>query len=165
MDIEAAHHFAHSLDEVWAMFLDPESHTEKFLEMGHRDIRVLDVEPGDGALSITIESKVDGDVPAIARKFIHPTNTLTTSDRWHVDGDGVRTGQTTLQVKGVPVTTSAVATVTEAADGDGCDYRIRLKVSLKVPLVGDRIVGALRPQILEQIESEFAACESWLSRP
>jgi hypothetical protein len=49
------------------------------------------------------------------------------------------------------------------ADGTGCTYTVRLDVKVKVPLVGDRIAKALRPQLEAQLAQEFEAAEAWLA--
>ena len=164
MEIRASHHFDRPLAEVWAMFLDPDAHVGKYAEMGHHDIRILSAEPGDDSLRISIVRKVDGDVPAIARKFIKPSNTITTTDRWQRDAAGGYTGHSKVDVRNVPVAASAEATLVADEDGEGCTYKVVLSVALKVPLVGERIAGAMRPQLTEQLNAEFVACDAWLAR-
>lgn len=162
MEIEAEHRFARPLAEVWAMFLDPQAHVGRYADMGHHDIEIVSQERGDDELGITIVRTVDGEVPAIARKFIKPTNTITTTDRWERDAEGVPTGRTKLEIRHVPISASATARLTPDGD-DACVYAIELTVSLNVPLVGDRIAKALRPQLRNQLEEEFTACERWLA--
>jgi len=162
MDITAEHRFERPLAEVWAMFLDPEAHARRFTEMGHRDLEVLEAVPGDESLAITIVRTVEVDVPSIARKVIKPTNTVTTTDEWALDADGTPTGHTTMEIRHVPLKATSTATLVPDGD-DACTYAITLSVSLSVPLVGDRIAKALSPQLREQLEAEFAACETWLA--
>lgn len=163
MEITAQHTFARPLETVWAMFLDPEAHVGKYADMGQREVEVLELEQGDDSLDIVIARIVDGEVPAIARKFLHPSNTLTTTDRWERNAEGVCTGRSVIAVRNVPISSSARATITP--DGpEACVYTIDLTVELKVPLIGDRIVRALEPQLRSQIEAEFEASERWLAQ-
>jgi len=163
MEITAQHTFARPLAQVWAMFLDPDAHVGKYADMGQRDVEIVELEQSTDALDITIVRIIDGEVPAIAKKFIRPSNSMTTKDRWERDPDGICTGRSVISVRNVPISSSAVATL--VADGaDACVYTIDLTVELKVPLVGDRIVRALRPQLLSQMEAEFDASERWLAR-
>lgn len=165
MDINAHHRFERPLADVWAMFVDPEAHVGKYAGLGHRDITVLHTESaGPDDLTISIVRTVDGEVPAVAKKFIKPTNTITTTDHWTRDADGVCRGRSTMATRGVPVSATARATLVPADDdADACVYTVDLTVELKVPLIGDRIVRALRPQILDQLRTEFAADERWLA--
>ena len=49
-------------------------------------------------------------------------------------------------------------------DGDACTYTVVLDVKVKVPLVGDKVAKALRPQLEQQMQQEFEAAEAWLAR-
>ena len=162
MDITATHRFTASLDEVWAMFSDPDAHVAKFERMGHTDLEVLSQEAGAEALDLTIRRKVEIEVPSVAAKFISPSNTVTSTDHWQRDGDERLSGHYEVDIKGVPAETKGTTSV--VADGDGCTYTVRLEVKVKVPLVGDRIAKALRPQLEAQLGEEFAAADAWLAR-
>ena len=52
MEFTATHDFDRPLDEVAAMFLDPDAHVGRYALMGHRDIEVLHVDRGDGCLDL-----------------------------------------------------------------------------------------------------------------
>src|SRR4051812_26621085 len=161
MDITGTHHFDRPIEEVFAAYLDPDSHVARFESMGHKDIRVRSVERGDDSLAITISRDVDIDVPGVAKKFLKPTNHVTSIDRW-ARVDGVPTSRSKVELKGVPVDSSAVATLTADDDGTGCTYEVTVSVKVKVPLVGDKIANALKGQLSEQIDAEFAAADAWL---
>lgn len=162
MDLAATHHFDRSFADVWAMLLDPDAHAAKYEHMGHREVVVSKAEAGDGSLAITIVRQVDIDVPGIAKKFINPSNTVTSEDRWALDAEGRASGRTEVDIKGVPVQSNGKATLADDGSG-GCDYTVELTVKVKVPMVGEKVAGALRPQLQEQLEAEFAAADAWLA--
>ena len=162
MDITASHHFDRPFADVWAMLLDPDAHVAKYQHMGHREVEVASAEPGDGSLAITIVRQVDIEVPGIAKKFINPSNTVTSKDRWAQRDDGSGSGHSDVEIKGVPVRSTGRATLVDDGAG-GCDYTIELAMKVKVPMVGEKVAGALRPQLEAQIASEFAASEAWLA--
>jgi carbon monoxide dehydrogenase subunit G len=156
------HRIERPVAEVWAMLRDPDSHVAKFAGMGHRDIEVVSSSVTETSLDLTLRRQVDMDVPAVAAKLLQPTNTVTSVDHWSRTDDGSLTGRYEVAIKGVPAETRGVTSV--VADGDdACTYAIELDVKVKVPLVGDRIAKALRPQIEAQVLEEFAAADSWLS--
>jgi uncharacterized protein YndB with AHSA1/START domain len=161
MDISASHHFDRPLEDVFAAYLDPDSHVARFEHMGHRNIKVRSEERGDDSLEIVISRDVDIEVPSIAKKFLHPTNHVTSTDHWKRE-DGTPTSRSNIDLKGVPVISSAVATLQPDEDGKGCTYDVTVSIKIKVPLVGDRIAGALKGQLEEQLEAEFAAAQAWL---
>src|SRR6478736_5497843 len=161
MELTFTHRFDASIDELWAMVHDPASHVAKFTRMGHRDLEVLAEEVGDDALDITIRRQVDIDVPSVASKFISPSNTVTSVDHWERAADGSCAGHYEVDIKGVPAETRGTTRI--EADGDGASYTVRLDVKVKVPMIGDRIAKALRPQLEAQMREEFAASEAWLA--
>ena len=163
MKLALEHRFTHPVDAVWAMVHDPESHVAKFAAMGHRDIEVVASEVTPSSLDLTLRRQVDMDVPAVAAKLLQPTNTVTSVDHWTRAGDGTLAGRYEVAIKGVPAETRGVTSVVAAGD-DACTYAIELDVKVKVPLVGDRIAKALRPQIEAQVRQEFDACETWLAQ-
>mgnify|MGYP001011501163 CR=1 FL=1 len=113
--------------------------------------------------SISIVRVVDGEVPSVAKRFIKPSNTVTTTDRWVRGADGVCRGTSQMAISNVPLTVTAAARLEPDGD-DSCTYAIDLDVALRLPLVGDRILRALRPQLRSQVDAEFEACERWLAR-
>jgi len=162
MDITSSHHFDRPFADVWSMLLDPDAHVAKYEHMGHRDVEVVTAEPGDDALAITIVRQVDIDVPGVAKKFINPSNTVTSKDRWERKADGSGSGHSDVDIKGVPVQSTGSAALVDDGAG-GCDYTITLAMKVKVPMIGEKVAGALRPQLEAQLEAEFAASEAWLS--
>jgi carbon monoxide dehydrogenase subunit G len=156
------HRFDHPLDAVWEMLHDPDSHVAKFTGMGHRDLEVLSSSATDTAFDITIRRVVELEVPSVAKKLITPTNTVTSVDHWERESDQRLAGRYEVDIKGVPAETRGTTSV--VADGAGaCTYTIDLEVKVKVPLIGEKVAGALKPQLTEQIEAEFAACDTWLA--
>lgn len=161
MQFTLSHRFDRSIDDVWAMLRDPASHVAKFTSMGHRDLEVLDEQATDDSLDLTIRRLVDIDVPSVAAKFVKPTNTVTSVDHWARQADGTLAGHYEVDIKGVPATTKGTTSV--VPDGDGALYSVTLDVKVKVPVVGDRVAKALRPQLEAQMGEEFAACDTWLA--
>lgn len=162
MDITLSHHFDRPFADVWAMLCDPDAHVAKYEHMGHRDVSVVSSDVAGDSFDITIVRQVDIDVPGIAKKVINPSNTVTSTDHWELGVDGTATGQTEVDIKGVPVQSTGKATLVAGSD-DGCDYSVALTVKVKVPLIGEKVAGALRPQLEEQLAGEFAAGEAWLA--
>lgn len=162
MDLSSTHHFDRPFADVWAMLLDPAAHAAKYEHMGHRDVEVASAEPGDDALAITIVRQVDIEVPGVAKKFISPSNTVTSKDRWERTSDTSASGRTEVDIKGVPIQTSGSTELVDDGAG-GCDSTVSLTVKVKVPMIGEKVAGALRPQLEAQLEAEFAASEAWLA--
>jgi hypothetical protein len=161
MEFTATHDFDRPLDEVAAMFLDPDAHVGRYALMGHRDIEILQVARGEDALDLSTVRTVEGEVPKMAQKVIKPTNTVTTTDRWERTG-GVLTGRSRIEASNVPGTATIVATIGPAGEC-ASTYDLVLTLDLKVPLIGDRFVKLLRPQVMEIVDAEFEAWDRWFA--
>jgi len=163
VEFSACHRFDHPLDQVAAAFLDPAAHVGRYELVGDRDIEVLQVTEADGALDLQTVRTVQGEVPAVAQKIIKATNTVTTTDRWdRADGGTVR-GTSRVEASNVPGTATITATL-QAAGPDACTYDVDLDLALKIPLIGDRFVKLLRPQVQEILDAEFDAWDRWLAQ-
>lgn len=156
------HRFAHPIDAVWAMLHDPSSHVAKFERMGHRDIEVVGSDRTGTTLDLTIRRTVEMDLPSVAAKIAQPTNTVTSVDHWARESDERLAGRYSVEIKGVPAEIRGTTSVVPD-DAGSSTYTIELDVKVKVPLIGDKIAKALRPQMEEQIDQEFAACDAWLT--
>ena len=162
MEFNASHRYDRPLDQVSAMFLDPEAHVGRYTLMGHSDIEILQVETGDDVLDLKTIRTVEGEVPKMAQRMISSTNTVTTTDRWERVG-GVFTGRSMIEASNVPGTATIAAAIDPAGE-TACTYTIDLTLNLKVPLIGDRFVTLLRPQVMEIVDAEFEAWDRWFTR-
>lgn len=162
MKFSLTHSFAHPIDVVWAMFHNPDSHVAKFARMGHTDIEVVESKVTATSLDLTLQRKVEMDVPSIAKKFLSPVNTVTSTDHWADRGDGTYGGRFTVDIKGVPAESAGTTDLRPTGD-QCCDYTVSLELKVKVPLVGEKIAGALKGQLQAQVEQEFDATEAWLT--
>ncbi len=161
MEFNASYRYDRPLDQVSAMFLDPDAHVGRYALMGHGDIEILHVDAGDDVLDLKTIRTVEGEVPKMAQKIISSTNTVTTTDRWERAGD-VFTGRSMIEASNVPGTATIAAAI-EPAGQTACTYTIDLTLDLKVPLIGDRFVALLRPQVMEIVDAEFEAWDRWFS--
>lgn len=161
MEIGASRHLDHPTSEMWALLSNPDAHVATYAHMGHRDIEVRRAEVGDDVVEITIVRRVDVAVPAIARRFVQPANTVTSADRWERHADGSITGRSDLTIAGLPV--RAVGRAEIVGEDGGCHYRIDLEMTTSVPVVGHRVAGAMRGQLQRQLEAQLDAAEAVLA--
>ena len=162
MKFEMTHEFAYPAETVWEMMHDPDSHVAKFERMGHTDMEVLSSEVTDTSLDLVLRRQVKMEIPSVAKKFLSPSNTVTSNDHWEDRGDGTYGGQFTVEIKGAPAESRGKTSLVPI-DEDSCRYTVQLEVKVKVPLVGDKIAGALKPQLEAQMNQEFEAAEHWLA--
>ena len=163
MKMTMIHDFDHPIEDVWAMFSDPAAHIAKFEAMGHRDIEVIEEESTEDSLRMVIKRVTDLDVPSIAKKVLPSSPTVTTDDTWEDKGDGTYGGHFDVTMDGVPQKTKGITSLTPNEDGT-THYEVEIDVSIKVPLIGDRIAKASKGELEKQLNAEFAAGDAWLSR-
>jgi hypothetical protein len=162
MQIKKHHTFDAPIDKVWAMFHDPDSHVSKFEQMGHHGVTVTDQELTDDALRIVVTRQVDIEgIPGFAKKFIKPTNTVVSDDRWERRSDTECGGEFTLDTKGVPMAIRGQTAAT--ADGDRTDYEVVVELKVNVPLVGGKLEGFGKGIVDKQLDQEFALGDAWLA--
>lgn len=162
MKFTLTHTFDYPVEKVWDMFHDPEAHVAKFAAMGHQEIEVVSSEVSEYELDITISRKVEMEIPAVAKKFLPPTNTVISTDHWEAREDGSFGGHFEVDVQGVPSSSSGITELV-AIDDDSCSYTVELEVKVNIPLVGDRIAKAIKPQLEAQLLEEFRADDEWLA--
>jgi hypothetical protein len=162
MQIVKHHTFDAPIDKCWAMFSDPASHINKFEQMGHIGVEVVEKKKTKKQLRIVItrEVEVDG-VPGFAKKFIKPRNTLVSTDEWNDIGDGTYGGTFVLDTQGVPVKIKGDTKL--EADGDQTQYTVTLDITVNVPLVGGKLADFSKGIAVKQLDEEFAIGDAWLA--
>jgi hypothetical protein len=160
MDFRDEHVFNAPIDVVWEMFSDPDSHTTKFESMGHRDIEILEAETSETTLHLKVRRLVDVDLPGFAKKFLKPTNTVTTTDDWSRADDGSYRGKQLVATEGAPIKISAETALIPA--GDQTRYEVTVHVEVKVPLVGGKLSDFAKGITERQLDQEFSAGDLWL---
>jgi hypothetical protein len=160
MDFTGEHVFDAPADAVWAMFRDPDAHVAKFESMGHRDIELVEAESDDDSFRITVKRVVDVDLPGFAKRVLSPTNTVTSTDVWHRNDDGSCEGEQTVDTEGAPVKISSTTRLTPR--GEQTHYEVKVKLDVKVPLIGGKLANWSKSKVQEQLDEEFAAGDKWL---
>lgn len=163
MDFSGEHTFDAPIDAVWDMFRDPQSHLTKFEAMGHRDIELVEADTDDpDRFTITVRRVVDVDLPGFAKRVLKPTNTVTSTDVWQRNPDGTCTGEQKVDTEGAPV--KIAATTTLRPDGDGrTAYEVKVRLDVKVPLIGGKLADWSKGKVQEQLDQEFEAGDAWLA--
>ena len=156
------HTFDAPIDDVWAMFGDPDSHVAKFEGMGHHDVTIVDQERTADRLHLVITREVDIDaIPGFAKKFIKPRNTVVSDDVWERPSDDECGGRFSLDTKGVPMAIDGSTRAT--ADGEVTQYEIDVDISVKVPIIGGKMEGFAKGIVEKQLTQEFALGDRWLT--
>lgn len=156
MGFHASETYPADTDTVFALLCDPAIVTARFEAAGDTDITIVRCEPDGDDFVIESTRTVEVEVPGFAKKVLSPTNDMVQTERWHgPDPTGVRRGSMTVDVKGVPATTSATYELRPTSDG-GTTHTVKGDMELKIPLIGKKLGGFLSGMITETAQADLA---------
>jgi hypothetical protein len=144
-----------AIDDVFALFTDPDVVRARYEAAGDRDIEILECgAQGDGFL-IRTSRTVDVDLPGFARKVLKPTNTMIQVDTWSArDLDGARDGDFAIEVKGSPVKVAGEMRIEPTADG-ATRHTVDGKLEVKVPLIGGKVANWAEGPSQQRLDGEY----------
>lgn len=103
------------------------------------------------------------DFPQAARRFVGDTVEMVQVDTWEApSADGSRTGTTTMELVGAPLTVRASLRL-EADGPDACTEHMEGELKASVPLIGGSLEKAAEPFVQDAIRSEEALGRRWLA--
>ena len=145
-----------AVDDVIALFTDPDVVRARYEAAGDRDIEVLECGPQGDGFVIRTSRTVDVDLPGFARKVLKPTNTMIQVDTWSArDVDGARDGDFAIEVKGAPVKVAGEMRIEPTADG-GTRHTVDGKLDVKVPLIGGKVASWAEGPSQQRLDGEYA---------
>ncbi len=155
------HTFDAPIAMVWDMISDADAQVAMFEAMGYREVEVIDQRLDADTFRIVTRRVLDLELPGFARRVLHPSNTMHSTDVWERGADGGATGVLSMKVDGAPVTISGNATI--APDGDSTSYSVAIGVDVRVPIVGRRIAQWAMRDVDRQFDQQFDVAQDWLS--
>jgi len=152
-----------SIDDVFALFTDPDVVRARYEAAGDRDIEILECGPQGDGFVIRTSRTVDVDLPGFARKVLKPTNTMIQVDTWSArDLDGARDGDFAIEVKGAPVKVGGEMRI-EPTVGGGTRHTVDGKLDVKVPLIGGKVASWAEGPSQQRLDGEYAFHRARLS--
>jgi len=155
MRIEGTHVYPVPVDAVIAMFRDETATVARYESMGHRDVKVVELDADDDAVRVVSTRVVDVELPGFATKALKPTNTMQQTDEWHQQDDGSWSGTFGVDVQGAPVRIDG--TMQLVPEADGARHTVTLDLQVKIPLVGGKIADWVGKNDAQRtLDAEFA---------
>ena len=145
-----------SPETAFARHTDEDFLLRKFTALGARDISIEVTRDGDN-VTLTVDRKVDADVPGFAKKVISPANTIHLVEQWRPEGDGYACDWT---ASSSPAPAKLHGTRTLTAAGGGTEDVTEGKVEVKVPLIGGKLADWLSGEARSELDDELAWIES-----
>lgn len=155
MEISGSHTYSVPVETVIGLLGDAQATAAKYESMGHRDVKVLECEAGSDTLRVVSSRVVDVDLPGFAKRVLRPTNTMRQSDEWRRQSDGSWHGTFDIDVQGAPIHLSGTMSLTPS--GGQTVHDVRVRVDVKVPIVGGRIAEwAAKGDVRRNVDGEFS---------
>ena len=144
-----------AVDDVFALFADPDVVRARYEAAGDRDIEILECGPQGDGFVIRTSRTVDVDLPGFARKVLKPTNTMVQTDTWSArDLDGARDGDFAIEVKGSPVKVWGEMRIEPTAAG-GTHHTVDGNLEVKVPLIGGKVASWAAGPSQQRLDGEY----------
>lgn len=151
MEFICEHPFNATVDQVLAMYRDPEYIPSKYRELGLRDIEVVSRTADEKHFHVIcrFKRKSSIDVPKMAQKFVGSADWVPAqqSDRWDIAS---RTGRLDVIIEPLKSITTIRCDMKLEATPYGSVNRMRWTVECSLPLVG----GTLAKFIAQDIQSK-----------
>ena len=155
MSFSGAQEYEASVDDVLALFVDPDVVRARYEEAGDREIEVLECGADGDGFVVRTSRVVEFDLPGFARKVLKPTNTMVQTDTWGPAAvDGARDGRFEIEVKGAPVQGGGTMRL-EPVDEGRTRHTVEGKLDVKVPLVGGKVAGWAEGPSRERLAAEL----------
>lgn len=148
--------YAIAPDAAFERHIDEDFLRRKFEAQGARDIKVDVARSGDN-VTLTIDRKVEADVPGFAKKVVTPTNTVHLVEEWRPDGDGYLCE---WHAETSPAPSKLRGTRTLTPSGGGTHDATEGTVEVKVPLIGGKLADWGAGEAGRTLEDELA----WISQ-
>ena len=134
MKVRRDHEYAHSTDDVFALFTNAKAIKAKQKALGARNLRIEECRKKNGGAVVTFAREFPAEVPGFLSKFLQPWNDVQQSEQWTCCNDGVYQADLAIDIANVPVT--VIGTLELEPLDDGCVNHVRMSIDCGIPFVG-----------------------------
>ncbi|MGS0685966.1 DUF2505 domain-containing protein [Nakamurella sp. GG22] len=150
--VNVTQHYDAPVNDVFALFNDPDFIAGRLEDSGAPDAQVIDVDSTvDGVRLVTRQSIPASILPSMVASMMQGDPVTERTEDWHVDGDGF-TAQFSLVVKGAPA--SIKGTMTLTPNGEHSTLVVKGEATVPIPLFGSKIEAVIAEQIGHLLASE-----------
>ena len=164
MEFTCEHHFKATVDQVLAMYRDPEYIPSKYRELGLRDIEIASRTADDQHFQVVcrFKRKSSIEVPKMAQKFIGSADWVQAqqTDRWDIAS---RSGRLDVVIEPLKSITSIRCQMQLEATPTGSVNRMRWTVDCSVPLIGGTLAKFIGQDIQRKSEQDGLVAQQLLA--
>ncbi|MGQ3056294.1 MAG: DUF2505 domain-containing protein [Nevskia sp.] len=164
MEFTCEHHFNATVDQVLAMYRDPDYLSSKYRELGLRDIEIVSRTADDQHFQVVcrFKRKSSIEVPKMAQKFIGSSDWVPAqqTDRWDIAS---RSGRLDVVIEPLKSITSIRCEMKLETTAAGAVNRMRWIVDCSVPLVGGTMARFIAQDIQRKSEQDGLVAQRLLA--
>ncbi len=166
MKIEEKWVWPASLDDVYAMLVDPEFQEAKCraTKAVEHDVSIDPQGDGDGRTITTHRTMSTASFPPQFKSMVGDALHITETQAWGQEGDdGTRTAALRVEISGLPISLRGTITASPSSDGSGTVMDMAGDLKAKIPVFGGRVEQAAAPGIVAAIETEAETGRDYLA--
>lgn len=151
-------------DEVYAAMVDPEYLRARLAKIGGARAELLDHHSDEQGAHYRLRHGLDAkDLPSLLRGVLPGAITVERDESWTRVDRGRYTGETKVTVAGTPASAAGGMRLNDT-DGGGSELRVRIDVTVNVPVIGGRIESFVVGQVQNLLEMESRFLQEWLAK-
>ena len=162
MDIHQDHEYAHSTDDVFALFTDSNAIKAKQKALGARKIRIEECSTDAEGAVVRFVRELPAEVPGILSKFLLPWNTVEQSEQWWCCTDDVYQAELAIDIANVPVTITGTLELEPL--NNGCVNHVRINIESGIPFIGKTLSEFVAKDCTRLVAEEFEYISERLAR-
>jgi len=155
-----------SLDDLWAVFSQPDYPERKYRALGATAFQLIHFSAGPRQIEVELERRAPapmGKIPAWARPFVADEQTLRHYSQWRRLSAKKAGAELRIILAGTPVSvqgTGAIAEVSPALTR----MILRFEVACRLPLVGGQVAHLVAEQIRQALEADYSFTLGYLQQ-
>lgn len=151
-------HFPGTVDEVWAMMVDPEFRRQVALEAGGQPAESTLTETPEGLLSVNSSRPTLDDLPPVARSFVGGDFVIHQEELWSAPDRA----EMKVRVPGKPGRVDGTITLAPGPDG-GTVQTTDAEIKVHVPVVGGQVEKFLGRILGSLLKTQGRIGAEWLA--
>jgi hypothetical protein len=146
-----------SLDDLWAVFSQPDYPERKYRTLGATGFQLLRFSAGPELIEVELERRTRVplcQIPGWARGFVASEQTLTHYSQWRRLSTDRAAADLRITLAGAPVSVHGTGAIAELSPGR-TRMTLQFEVTCRLPLVGGRVAHLVAGQIRQALDADY----------
>jgi len=156
MKVNVKHSLKTDVESAFKLCTEQKSQEAVYARLAGTDLKIKR-EGRAPNVKLRISRKMPANPPAAIRRLVPPTNDVSHTENWRVDGD-VYVADIAVEIKGVPVKIKGTKAL--LSEKSGCAIEWEFEVTSGVPLLGGLLAAFAAEQLKGTLEDEYRILKS-----